>query len=139
MGAYPDENQRWLTLNIHTGKVYSIANEINPTGLKWVFDNYKALLKTRIAEGKEAAMKPDQNGSLSEEDERMYNDLEQSIDNLELEEMLKNYVFTDKGIVFTTDDILPYAVHEREPSRNWYVPYKKLKPYILSSAIVLKK
>src|ERR1700744_290277 len=125
-GDHPDESQRWLTLNIPTGKIYSITNEINPAGLKWIFDNYKSALNARIAEAKKGDMKPDENGSLSEEDERMYSDLEQSVNNLELEELIKNYVFTNEGIIFTTEDILPYVVHGREPDRNWYIPYKKL-------------
>jgi len=139
MGAQPDNSQRWLTLNIHTGKIYSIANEIDSTGLKWIFTNYKALIKARIEEEKVAGEQNTQTTAQEEENNSIYDDLEHSIDNMEFEEMLKNYVFTDKGVIFTTEDILPHVVHDREPARNWLIPYNKLKPYILPGAIVLKK
>ena len=33
----------------------------------------------------------------------MYSDLDKSIDDLNMEELLKNYVFTNKGIIFFTE------------------------------------
>jgi hypothetical protein len=139
VGAHLDESQQWLTLNIHTGKSYSLNQEINPAGLKWLFDNYKALIKQRIALDKQSNAEDDQSSVEQENDRNMYNDLDQSIDNLEAEELFKGYVFCDKGIILRTEAILPHAVHDHEPDRTWLIPYKKLKPYILPGAVVLKK
>ena len=139
MSAYPDENQRWLTLNMHTGQAYSLKQEISSAGLKWIFDNYKALIKERIAIDKQATLGDDPDSPEHEDDRNMYSDLDKSIDDLEFEELIKNYVFSDKGIIFTTDDILPHTVHNHEPDRTWFISYKKLKLYILPGAVVLKK
>ena len=139
MAAHPDESQQWLTLNIHTGKPYLLKQEINTAGLKWLFDNYKALIKQRIAQDKQSTFGDDQNSADHEGDRNMYNDLDQSIDNLDVEELFKSYVFCDKGIILTTEGILPHAVHALEPDRTWLISYKKLKAYILPGAIVLKK
>ena len=139
MGAHPDESQQWLTLDIHSGKPYPLKQEINPAGLKWLFDNYKALIKQRIFEDKQSTLRDDLTSPEHEDDRNMFNDLEQSIDKLEADELFKNYVFSNKGLILMTEGVLPHAVRAHEPDRTWLMSYKKLKPYILPSAIVLKK
>ena len=135
MGTYPDDAHQWLTLNIHTGASYPIGKEINPAGLTWIFTTYKELLKKRISDAENRLDKE----KVDESYTAIYNDLITSADTLASEEMLKRYVFTDKGIEFTTEDILPHAAANFEPQRDWFIPYNKLKPYILPQAIVLKK
>jgi len=134
MGTYPDNAQQWLTLNIHSGASCPISEEINPTGLKWIFDNYKELLKNRITNNRNKL-------DMQKVDETytdIYSDLMASADTLAAGEMLKRYVFTNKGIDFTTENILPHSAEDFEPQRDWLIPYNKLKPYILPQAIVLK-
>ena len=134
-GIYPDNAHQWLTLNIHTGASYPISKEISPAGLTWIFTNYKELLKTRISNDRNRLDKE----KVDENYTDIYNDLMESADTLAAGEMLKRYVFTDKGIDFTTEDILPHVAEDFEPKRDWLIPYNKLKPFILPQAIVLKK
>jgi hypothetical protein len=130
MGAYPDKNQNWLTLNIYTGKKYPISNEISPNGLKWIFNNYKRLLLKRILQDKKA-----NNGEGIDD----YDLLKTSIDSLQSKELFNQYIFTTGGVVVSMEKILPHVVQVFEPDREWLIPYNKLKPYILPSAIVLNK
>ena len=149
MGAYPDQQTQSLTLNIHTGKAYAINKEISAAGLKWAYTNYKKVLKKRIADDKDGIVAAKENKKNSDEmggyigaDENIddiYGDLDQSADDLTIDDLLSNYVFTDKGILFTTEPRLAHAVRNFEPERDWVVPYKKLKLFILPGAIVLKK
>jgi len=134
MGAHPDEEQHWLTLNIHTGAVYDINNEIDPIGIEWIYNTYKQLLKKRITDDENGLDKEKADAS----DADIYKDLTTTADELKPEQVLKNYVFTDKGIIFTTEKMLPHAIENFEPDRDWFIPYKKLKPYRSSGAIVLK-
>lgn len=134
MGAYPDQSHAWLTLNVHTGASYALSNEVSATGIDWLYNSYKQQLKDHIM--------ADENGldkdKVDSEIENIYKDLNESADGLTQEQVLKNYVFTDKGIIFTTESTLPHAVENFEPDRSWLVPYKKLKPYKLPGAIVIK-
>jgi hypothetical protein len=149
MGAYPDQQTQSLTLNIHTGKAYPISKEIDPARLKWIYASYKELLKKRIADDKSGIVEARENKKNSDEmggyigaDENIddiYGDLTQSAEDLTMDDLLSNYVFTDKGILFTTEPRLAHAVRNFEPERDWVVPYKKLKSFILPGAIVLKK
>jgi hypothetical protein len=134
MGAYPDNFQELRTLNIHTGAVYPISKEINPKGLEWIYSTYKELLKQRILKDESGLDKE----KVDENSADIYRDLKESADTLASEEVLKNYIFTDKGVSVTTNGILPHVVKDFEPERNWFVPYNKLKPYILTGAVVLK-
>jgi hypothetical protein len=136
MGAYPDSYTQWLTLNVHTGKAYTIDQELDRLALKWIYNSYIKLMNKRIGEDKY------KNSVNKEMDDSAYNDtykdIYQSIDTLTSGEMLRNYVFTNDGIVFETEPVLPHVVHALEPQRDWFVPYKKLKRYRKGQALVIK-
>ena len=133
-GDDTDGAQQWLTLNIHTGKTYSIDKEISQEGLKWLYASYKELLKKRILDDESKIDKE----KIKENYTDIYNDLMEAADTLTSDQLLRTYVFTDKGIWFTTENILSDDVKNFEPEREWFVKYDKLKPYILAGAIVLK-
>ena len=130
MGAYPSSGTEWLTLRVHTGEAYPLTNEINATGLKWIYQTYKKLLKKRIAD--------DFKSRKGEEDEHDLAELNESIDSLSSDEMLKSYLFTPTGIKFSTEGILPHAVQAFEPDSIWFVPYTQLRKYKMPQAIVVK-
>ena len=127
MGAYPDESQRWLTLNINTGKRYSLNNEIDSKGLKWIYSTYRTTLNKRILENKD-----DKNCGDT------YNDLKTAIDVLKANELFKGYVFTKKGVLVSMEKILPHVVQACEPDRELLIPYSELKSFKTSTAIVIK-
>jgi len=129
MGAYPDSYDKWLTLNIHTGKAYPISNEINAMGLKWIFSNYKAILNRRIIADKK------QN---KDEDMNEYNALKDAIHDLTSGELFSKYVFTKQGVVFSMDQILPHVASSFDPNRDLLVPYAKLRMYKAPKAIIVK-
>lgn len=134
MGAHPDQSEEWLTLNMHTGAAYPISNEVNPEGMEWIYMSYKELLKKRIADDENGLDKEKVDESYAD----VYKDLKESVDELTSEELLKRYVFTDKGVSFTTEKVLPAAVRNFEPERDWLIPYIKLKAYIQPGSMVLK-
>jgi hypothetical protein len=127
MGAHPDESQQWLTFDIRTGKHYSLNNEIDPRGLKWVYTTYKTTLRKRILENKEGKDCGD-----------TYNDLKIAVDNLKINELFKGYVFTKEGLMISMEKILPHVVQACEPNRELMIPYSKLKSFKTSTAIVIK-
>ncbi|TWI98805.1 hypothetical protein JN11_02993 [Mucilaginibacter frigoritolerans] len=131
MGAYPDSEEQWFTLNIHTGQLYPVSNEINSAGMKWLFENYKATLKKRIQDNKEDIMNNDDGANI-------YKELDDAINNLQSDELLKKYVFTEKGIELSIERILPHVVANLEPDDDWIVPYSKLKSFKRTGAAVLK-
>ncbi|HTD97642.1 MAG TPA: hypothetical protein VK668_00070 [Mucilaginibacter sp.] len=148
MGAYPDQQTQSLTLNIHTGKAYPINKEISAAGLKWAYTSYKKLLKKRIDDDKSEIVAAKENKKDSDEMggyiggeeniDDIYGDLSQSADDLTMDDLVSNYIFTDKGVLFTTEPRLAHAVRNFEPERDWIVSYKKLKSFKLPGAIVLK-
>ena len=133
-GDDADGAQQWLTLNIHTGKTYSLDKEISPDGLKWLYTSYRELLKKRILDDESKIDKE----KAREDYTNIYNNLMEAADTLTADQLLTPYVFTDKGIWFTTENILSDDVKNFEPERDWFVKYDRLKPYILAGAIVLK-
>ena len=149
MGAYPDEEKQSLTLDIHNGKAHPLSSEINSAGLNWIYTSYKKLLKKRIAQDKSGieAARENKKEKSNEMDgyvgqdvntDDIYQDLDQSVEDITMERLLSNYIFTDKGVIITTEPTLAHAVRNFEPERDWLIPYKKLKPFILAGAIVLK-
>lgn len=131
MDVYPDNDEEWLTLNIHTGKVYVISNEVNAAGMKWLLDHYRAALKRRIEDKKDDIMNDD-NGT------NIYNELNNAVNDIQGDDLLKKYVFTDKGVQFSIERILPHAVTNFEPDEEWLVPYGKLNSFKMPGAVVLK-
>lgn len=127
--AYPDDSEEWFTLNVATGKPYTISKEINAKGLKWLFDNYKAEIRKRIYKYK--SENPD-------EDIDAYNELKVAIDSLHSDELFGKYVFTKQGIALSIEKILPHAIQNLEPDRDVLVPYDKLKIYKVPGALVIK-
>lgn len=136
MGAYPSSSWQWLTLNIHTGRPYAINNEISRAGLKWIYNNYRALLWKRIASDRKANPAPA--GESQDDYNSVYDEQMQSVGDLTMDELLKNFVFTTKGITFTTVGVLPHATQALEVNREWFIPYNKLVKYKRSNAIVVK-
>jgi hypothetical protein len=129
MAAYPDEYQKYLTFNIKTGEIYPISKEVDAKGLKWIFDSYKSTVRKRIIKDKEG--NPD-------EDIDDFNELKTTIDSLDSKELFGKYVFTKKGIMLSTERILPHVVQAFEPDRDLLIPYEKLKTYKVATAIVIK-
>jgi hypothetical protein len=129
MAAYPDDYQKYLTFNIKTGDVYPISKEISAKGLKWVFDSYKSTVRKRIFRDKDG--NPD-------EDIDEFNELKTTIDSLDSKELFGKYIFTKKGIMLSTERILPHVVQAFEPDRDLLIPYDKLKIYKAATAVVIK-
>ena len=130
MGAYPSSGTQRLTLAIHTGAAYPSSREINAAGLKWIYGTYRKLMKQRIAE--------DFRSRKGEDDEYERNDLNESIDSLTSAELLANYSFTKSGIMFSSEPVLPHAVQNHEPDREWFVAYTRLRKYKTPKAIIVK-
>ncbi|GAB3909855.1 hypothetical protein [Mucilaginibacter boryungensis] len=139
MGAHPEEYQEWDTYNIHTGKPYPISNEINQTGLNWVFRTYKQQYKKAIHEDQAWREKKDEEYKRDIDEEKLfYNELYHSIDTLSKKEMFTHYAFTKKGVTFVTERILPHMRQSYEPSRDWFVPCAKLRQFKKPGALVIK-
>jgi hypothetical protein len=131
MGAYPDSEEQWLTLNIHTGQFYPVSNEINAAGMSWLFEHFKTTLKQRVEINKENILNDD-------DGENIYKALNDAINNIQMEELFRKYVFTGKGIELSTERMLPHAATNFEPDDDLLVPYSKLKSFKTIGAVVLK-
>ncbi|HEY5326749.1 MAG TPA: hypothetical protein VIJ27_07095 [Mucilaginibacter sp.] len=129
MSAYPDDYQKYLTYNISTGKVYPIANEINPKGLKWMVDYYKTTLRKRIIYDK---------ATNEDESNDIYNELKTAIDSVKSDDLFENYIFKQEGVFISMDKILPHVLNAIEPDRDLLIPYNKLKNFKAPGAMVLK-
>lgn len=128
--AYPSSYQQWLTLNKNTGNAYPLSAEIDQKGRNWLFKMYKDTLLKRIKEDKEAR---------TDEDSVTYNELKTHIGQLTESTLFSKYIFTNKGLMLSIDGMLPHVVQDMEPDDDLFIPYPKLKPYILPTAIILKR
>ena len=131
VGAHPDSYEKWLTLNVNTGKPYAINNEITSSGMVWVLNNYKMLMKNRIL-----AVKKEYGPKMDKETFEMLNE---AIDGLTVEDLAHKYVFTKNGVRFSMDQILPHPVKNMEPVRDWDIRYGVLKGVTAPSAIIINK
>jgi hypothetical protein len=132
MAMHREGYQEWLTLDVHTGKPYSLANEVTDQGTDYIAVLYKKKLKKNIEADKEAKIDDDVENDV-------YDDLINTLNGLTTKVIISSYVFTPKGILFKTDDVLPREVNDHEPDRTMLLPYSQLKAYIKPGAIVLKK
>ena len=128
--AYPSSSQQWLTLNKQTGQAYPLSAEIDPKGREWLFKMYKDTLLNRIDQDK---------ATTPEEDSVTYEELKTNINQLESSELFSKYIFNGKGIVLSIEPVLPHVVQDQEPNEDLFIPFSKLKPYILPQAVILKK
>jgi hypothetical protein len=126
---------QFLNLNISTGKVYDIADEINPDGLKWIVNTYKTTLRKRISLYKQQNADADNSDNNIDDEYKM---LTNDLDSLDTGELLKKYLFTKNGLMFSTEKVLPQEMHADEPDRALIIPFNKLKIYKTAGAIVLK-
>jgi hypothetical protein len=131
MDDHPTSYGEWLTLNVHSGKPYTFDNEINQAGIDYITARYKKWLKQNISD--EKTLKEDED---TQKD--VYDDLANSTDALTPKVILSEYIFTNKGVLFKTDDILPQEVQDHEPNRVLLIPYAQLKLYVKASSVVLK-
>ncbi len=129
MGAYPDSYWQWYTFNIHTGKAHPIQNELRSDGLAWIYKNYKKVLKQRIV---------DDGRITQDEDKSTFNDLKKSVDTLQRHTFFSKYVFTNTGVIFSTQPLLPHAIRALEPNRDWFISYSKLRKFKKAKAMVIK-
>lgn len=127
-GAYSSEFEKWLTLSIHTGKVYPLNKEISQNHLKSIYKNYKFVLRKRILENND-----DDTGC-----NRVYSELKTSIDNLKSSVLFKNYLFSKEGLMISMEKILPHVTQNCEPDRELLIPFSKLRPFKVSTASVIK-
>jgi len=134
MGAYPDSYEQWMTLEVETGKRHPISKEISPKGLKWLYKSYRDTLRKRLnAKNNEYKKDPDLDGV------DVYSRVKDGIDDLTANDLFQKFIFTDEGMVLSVDRMLPHFIAGKEPNLDLLIPYKKLKPYIASHAIVLKQ
>lgn len=131
MDDHPTSFGEWLTLDVHTGKPFTLDNEINQAGIDYVTARYKKWLIQNIND--EKTLKEDED---TQKD--VYDDLANSTDALTSKVIMSEYIFADKGVLFKTDAILPQEAEDHEPNRVLLIPYNQLKPYIKTSSIVLK-
>ena len=128
--AYPSSYQQWLTLNKHTGNAHPLSAEIDQKGRNWLLKMYRDTLLKRIKEDKEAR---------TDEDSVTYDELKTHISQLIESTLFSKYIFTNNGLMLSIDGMLPHVVQDMEPDDDLFIPYPKLKPYILPTAIILKR
>lgn len=131
MDDHPTSYGEWFTLDVHTGKPYTLDNEITQAGIDYIATRYKRWLKQNISD--EKTLKEDED---TQKD--VYDDLANSTEALTPKVIISEYIFIDKGILLKTDAILPQEAQDHEPNRVLLIPYAQLKPYVKTSSLVLK-
>lgn len=131
MDDHPTSSAEWLTLDVHTGKPYTLDNEITQAGIDFLTARYKKWLKQNISD--EKTIKEDED---TQKD--VYDDLANATDALTPKVITSEYIFIDKGVLLKTDALLPQEAQDHEPNRVLLIPYSQLKPYIKPGSLVLK-
>jgi hypothetical protein len=127
MGAHPNQYKTYNTYNIKTGQIYDLANELTPAGLKYVFNRYKAVFVRDLRSWQNPHIKRDSDAV--ENREVVTDALKDYIKALNQEDLFKNYVFTPKGILINSGDILSYAFRGLYPDKDVLISYEELKAY----------
>jgi hypothetical protein len=137
MNAHPDEWEQWDTFDIHTGKAYPISKEINPAGLKWIYQAYKARYKKVI---KEAWIDQKSNSDKADlpDAQMAFDQLSEAINKLTFANLFVSYVFTTKGLLITSPKVLSHYIQAYEPDHTWLIPYSRLRQYKIATARVIK-
>ncbi|WCT12101.1 hypothetical protein [Mucilaginibacter jinjuensis] len=131
MDDHPTSFGEWLTLDVHTGKPFTLDNEITQAGVDYLTARYKKWLTQNIND--EKIVKEDEDAQKD-----VYDDLLNSTEALTPKVITSDYIFADKGILLKTDTVLPQEAQDHEPNRVLLITYAQLKPYIKSTSVVLK-
>jgi hypothetical protein len=119
MGAYPSSGQRWLTLNPSTGKSVLLSKILNSKGLRFVKADYKRIVNRRIKNDR-MSLKDDPDYS------NVYPKLLTSVNTFEIDSPETKYLVTEKGILLSSNDVLPHVIQSFEPNRAVLFSYKQL-------------
>lgn len=130
MGAYPSGYDAYKTLDTQTGKPYSLSREINAAGIRWMLENYKKVVGTRLAANEKSAGEDEQGG---------FQEIRENLEGLSADDLEGHFVFTGKGIRVTSDDVMPHAALALEPDRVVDFSYEALKKYAAPTSVILKK
>nr|WP_157536173.1 hypothetical protein [Mucilaginibacter sp. L294] len=119
MGAYPSSGQRWLTLDAKTGKPVLLSKIFTAKGLSIIKTRYKRILNERIQDDKNA-LKDDPDYP------SVYDRLLASVNSFSINSPETKYLITEKGVLLSSDDVLPHVVQAFEPQRDVLFSYKQL-------------
>jgi hypothetical protein len=120
MGAYPSSGERWMALSVKTGKPVLLSKILTPKGLRIINSQYKRILKKRIQDDK-IAVKDD-----PDYDSSIYDRLIETVNTFKINTPETKYLITEKGILLSSDDVLPHVVQAFEPQRYVLYGYKHL-------------
>ncbi|MBD1385468.1 hypothetical protein IDJ75_09285 [Mucilaginibacter rigui] len=120
MGAYPSSYQRWVTLNTKTGKPVLLSKILTAKGLRIIKARYKRILSERIQDDKNS-LKDD-----PDYDSVIYDRLMKTVNTFNISSPATKYLITSKGILLSSDDVLPHVVQAFEPQRDVLFSYKQL-------------
>lgn len=120
MGAYPSSDERWLTLDTKTGKPVILSKIVTAKGLRIIKARYKRILTERIQNDKNS-LKDD-----PDYDSSIYDSLAEAANTFKINSPETKYLITKKGILLSSDDVLPHVVHAFEPRRDVLFNYKEL-------------
>jgi hypothetical protein len=120
MGAYPSSGQQWINLYVKTGKPVLLSKILTPKGLSIIKAKYKRILSERIEDDKKALKDdPDYDASI-------YDRLIETVNTFNINSSATKYLLTPKGILLSSNDVLPHVVQAFEPQRDVLFSYKQL-------------
>ena len=133
VGAYPDTATRHIVIDLRTGKKLKISDLFKRSKLVLLRNAIRRKMKES-----EARLEGSEKEVLKFERENgIYNDYHPSPENLQLKD-LDGFSISNKGVTFLYDYGYPHVSQAIEPSGEFFMSFRQLKPFIRRDGLLAR-
>lgn len=128
MVAYPSSYQKWLTLFVEDGKPIPLNTVLGEAGMDYVLQKYKAVLISRIK--RNLITQTHDADAISARKELL-----EAARGLKAHDIISKFLITPKGLLVTTDNVLPHVIQSFEPPREVLFTRAELRKFIAAYSV----
>ncbi|TFF40228.1 hypothetical protein [Mucilaginibacter psychrotolerans] len=128
MGAYPSAYQTWLTLLADDGNSISLNTALGDGGTDYILQKYKQILISRI--NRDMTGQPRETNAVATRKELLT-----AVGKLKAKDITNKFLLTPKGLLVTTDNVLPHVIQNLEPQREVLFTMAELKKFSVAYSV----
>lgn len=132
-GAYPDAGLRYVTIDARTGKKLELYDLLRYDSA----DKLRDAIRDEMRSTEDGLDADEKEGLREQRSDAGYRKFHPGPNGLELRH-LSGFAISDKGVSFMFDYAYPHVSQALEPSGEFFIPYKRLSPYIRRDGLLAR-
>lgn len=133
VGAYPDTATKHIVIDLQTGKKLNIPDLFKRNKLI----SLRNAIRRKMKESEARLEASEMEGLKFQRENGNYNDFHPSPEKLELKD-LDGFSISNKGVTFLYDYGYPHVSQAMEPSGEFFMSFKQLKPFIRNEGLLAR-